>query len=228
MCARYSAHVGFNLENIEEWLSDKELESANSFGIEKRKKQYCLGRITTKKALSLFTNEVIFKDISVVNEKSGYPIIKNSLYSTSITHADEIVASLVFKKEFSFGIDVQDIRARAIKIMKYITSDGEQIPNNPESLTMAWTMKESLSKALKCGFRIPFEELELVDLFQKENIFFCSYAKHREFKGIALVAGNSSFAITYQAEFEAFSQIFYKNILITCNDKMWLNYFSVT
>jgi phosphopantetheinyl transferase (holo-ACP synthase) len=189
----------FDLENVEEWLSVKELEKLNSFGLEKRKKQYYLGRLTTKKALSLLADGLTFQAISVVNEKSGHPIIENSSYATTITHTNEIVASLVFKSEFSFGIDVENVRKGSAKAIRSAISDEEQIVDDIESLTVAWTLKESLSKALKCGFRAPFEEFELTNFSQNNNIFFCSYAKHREFNGIALTYNDCSFAITYPA-----------------------------
>ncbi|MDR2723932.1 MAG: 4'-phosphopantetheinyl transferase superfamily protein [Holosporaceae bacterium] len=203
-CALSIASMDGEMNPLEK-LSNKEMEKWSSFSLEKRKRQYYLGRITTKEALSKFTDELVFRDISVLNKELGCPFIEGSRYSTTITHTNEVVASLVFEKKFSVGIDIEDMRENAIKALKFSVSNNEQISNNLKDLTVAWTLKESLSKALKCGFHLSFEEFELHLFSRNDNVFLCSYTKHPEFKGIALVDNNKSFAIAYPSEFEVFS-----------------------
>ncbi|MDR2645887.1 MAG: 4'-phosphopantetheinyl transferase superfamily protein [Holosporaceae bacterium] len=168
-----------------------------SIGSEKRKKQYYCGRMVTKKALSFFTNGLIFRDVSVINEASGHPVIQNSYYATSITHTNEIVASLVFKIEFSFGIDIENIRKNAINALRSVITVGDHVPDDLNCLTVAWTLKEALSKALKFGFRLPREELELILIPQSANIFSCVYTKHPQFLGKARIYHDKSCAIAY-------------------------------
>jgi phosphopantetheinyl transferase len=177
-------------------LSPDELKKINSIGLEKRKKQYYCGRMTTKMALSFFTG-LIFRDVSVINEASGCPVIQNSPYATSITHTNEIVASLVFKREFSFGIDIENVRKSAINVLRSVITVGDHVPDDLNCLTVAWTLKEALTKALKCGFRLSLEELELTLLPQSANIFSCTYAKHPEFLGKARIYHNKSYAVAY-------------------------------
>ncbi|MDR2782184.1 MAG: 4'-phosphopantetheinyl transferase superfamily protein [Holosporaceae bacterium] len=187
-------------KNFYELLSIDELDKLSSIKLEKIRKQYCLGRILTKKALSSFVGDFAFNNVSVLNEESGCPIIKCSDYATSITHTNETVASLVFKRKFSFGIDIESLREKARNALRSIIVDEESIPDDLENITIAWTLKESLSKALKTGFRLPFSELELSFFSQKENVFTCSYKKHPEFSGIAIFHNNKSFALTYPSE----------------------------
>ncbi|MDR0968614.1 MAG: 4'-phosphopantetheinyl transferase superfamily protein [Holosporaceae bacterium] len=190
----------FCVDDSRDQLSDIELKKLSSLSSEIRKKEYALGRITTKKALNLLAGgDLKFQEISVTNEKSGRPIIENFDYSTSITHTNETVASLVFKKEFSFGIDIEKLRPKSIEALKSATFDKERVSSDLTSLTAAWTLKESLSKALNCGFSRPFEEFELSQFNQKEDSFLCSYAKHRKFKGVAKNCGENFCAIAYPA-----------------------------
>jgi 4'-phosphopantetheinyl transferase len=192
----------FRSDNTWEGLSPDELKKIDSIGLEKRKKQYYCGRMTTKKALSFFTNELIFRDVSVINEASGCPVIQNSRYATSITHTHEIVASIVFKKEFSFGIDVENVRKNAVGALRSVITTDDHVPDNLSCLTVAWTLKEALAKALKCGFRLPREELELTLLPQSANIFSCAYTKHPEFQGRARIYHNKSCAIAYPTDID--------------------------
>lgn len=190
----------FREERIREYLSDSELDRLRSIQLEKRQREYVLGRLTTKMALASLTNNLKFRDVSVLNEASGSPVIRAPLdhgdYGTSIAHTDEIVVSLVFQREFSFGIDIENLGRKSRSALKYIARGGETIPEDSESSMVAWTLKESLGKALKCGLRCP-EELVLAQLQRKDSVFFCSYRKHPEFGGIARIYGNYSLAITY-------------------------------
>jgi phosphopantetheinyl transferase (holo-ACP synthase) len=188
-------------EDFRDSLSHDEFKKLSTAGIEKRKKQFCLGRITTKTALSCF-QRIVFGDINVKNEESGCPVIENFPYATSITHTDEVVASLVFKNEFSFGLDVEELREKALDALGYVVFDREQIPQNLECLTAAWTLKESLSKALKCGFGLPLEEFELFQFLQNGDAFSCSYAKHPEFKGAAFMRNETSYAVAYPSNID--------------------------
>ncbi|MDR0678235.1 MAG: 4'-phosphopantetheinyl transferase superfamily protein [Holosporaceae bacterium] len=213
-CALSIANTSdFCLENLYAELSNDELKKLHSVGIEKRKKQYCLGRITTKKALGSFVEDLAFEKINVVNEKSGCPIIENSDYSTSITHTDKIVASLVFENKFSFGIDIEEIKREKIEALSSVICNREPIPHDPERLTVAWTLKETLSKALKCGFYMAFENFELSEFSENDQIFICSYLKYPEFKGIAFIHENNSYAVTYPTNIEKFQESYLKNFM---------------
>ncbi|MDR0632212.1 MAG: 4'-phosphopantetheinyl transferase superfamily protein [Holosporaceae bacterium] len=204
----------FSLENLKEWLSDGELEKLDRIGIEKRRKEFCLGRATTKKALSSFVDGLVFRNVNIINEKSGCPVIGNSDYATSISHAGDVVASLVFKGNFSFGLDIENLKRNSIKAVKSVISDGESIPDDAKSLMAAWTLKEALGKALKCGLSLPFEEFELSQFTQDTDRFSCSYAKHPEFKGGAAVYDDYSYAIAYPAGISGFQIKLMYNMMI--------------
>jgi phosphopantetheinyl transferase len=185
-------------ENFRKLLSHDELERIGTITSEKIRRQYCLSRLLTKKALGCFIGEFSFSKIGILNEKSGCPFIYpfNHGYATSITHSSSIVASLVFRNNFSFGIDVESLREEALKALKSIVAPQEPIPDDLEHLTVAWTLKESLSKALKSGFRLPFEEFALSNFSRDGDIFRCLYEKHPEFEGMALFDGKNSLAFS--------------------------------
>ncbi|MDR1235902.1 MAG: 4'-phosphopantetheinyl transferase superfamily protein [Holosporaceae bacterium] len=187
-------------EDFRNLMSADELKRFDSVGSEKVKKQYCLGRILTKKALSSFIGEFAFDAVSVLNEKNGCPFIESSEYAVSITHTNDVVAALVFKNIFSFGTDIENPRKNAREAMESILVDGEPVGRDLENLTVAWTLKESLSKALKSGFHLPFDEFEISDLSGYNDFFTCLYKKHPEFQGIAMFHNGNSAAFTYPTD----------------------------
>jgi phosphopantetheinyl transferase (holo-ACP synthase) len=185
-------------------MSADELKKFHSVGSEKVKRQYCLGRILTKKALSSFVGDFAFGDVSVLNEKNGCPFIRSSEYvieyAVSITHTNDVVAALVFKNDFSFGTDIESPREKAKEALEAILTEKEPIMRDLKNLTIAWTLKESLSKALNSGFYLPFDEFEISDISRDGDIFTCSYKKHPEFRGTAIFCDGNSFSFTYPSD----------------------------
>ncbi|MDR2106915.1 MAG: 4'-phosphopantetheinyl transferase superfamily protein [Holosporaceae bacterium] len=190
----------FSAEDAVDYLSDNELKRMRSISREKAKICYCFGRVVAKKALGMLIDGLIYRDLDVGNEKSGCPTTGNCDFSVSITHTDEVAACLAYGKEFSFGTDIEKMNENRIDALRYVISGKEPIPNDLKSLTVAWTLKESLSKALKCGFGLPFEEFELSEFRGNGEFFVCSYARHPEFFGAATVFENNSYAAAFPRE----------------------------
>jgi len=212
VCVLSMANVS-TLIDFEKYLSDEELNRFYSMKSEERKSQYCLARIVAKKSLEFFVGKFDFRSVTIANETSGCPVIlrdgKKFGYAVSIAHTKETVAGLVFKDTFSFGIDIESMREKSTKAMRHVIMDGEQIPDDPKHLTVAWTLKEALSKALKKGFLLPFSELELTLTAETDNLFSCVYKKHPEFKGMSMIFNRNVFAMAYFSSLNiSLSQIF--------------------
>ncbi len=74
------------------------------------------------------------------------------------------------------AIDIETINSDKDDTILTQLTDNEQklaasLLSSP-SLQLLWTIKESLSKVLKCGLTVPFELLEVESITQQE-IFFC-------------------------------------------------------
>lgn len=187
-------------ETVEKWLTANECERYRSFGSEKRKYQYAMGRIAAKNAIMQLTGEKYPKEIDISNAEDGYPIVKNA--KISITHSSNCAAAIAFLSESSFGIDIEQINAKKIQALSYISLEKEPIEQNPEQLTIAWCMKESLSKALLCGFRQSFETFRIKSLHvaYDGNTYQAEYEHYPQYKGIAKIIGsrkNTVIAVTY-------------------------------
>ena len=83
-------------------------------------------------------------------DKSGKPFINSDL-NISISHS-KFMAAIVFSKNNKAGIDIEHKENKIINIQNKFLNDSEKLENeyqsNVDYLTMIWTAKESIYKAL--------------------------------------------------------------------------------
>lgn len=182
-------------------LSPIELEISQTMGAEKRQREFLFGRIIAKHGLKKLCN-LQSNSIDIIKEENGRPIIKNSDYAVTISHTKNIIISFVFHKKNIFGIDVEMVRLNKMHTIKRILSDSESSHDDIQTLTAIWTLKESLSKAIGCGFTVPFENFEISNLKKDGHIIQCSYNKHKNFCGLAICNEKISFAFSFLGSYK--------------------------
>ena len=93
------------------------------------------------------------------------------------------MGAISFVKECTFGIDIERINDQKITALSYISLEKEPVEQNPEQLTIAWCMKESLSKALLCGFSQSFEDflIKSFQLIKNDNAERCYHAEFEHY-----------------------------------------------
>ncbi len=189
-------------EKVKEWLGTSELDRYHSFGSEKRRHQYVIGRIAAKNAIMKLIDVKDPTQIDISNAKDGHPITEN--IEISITHSNNYAAAIAYSTESTFGIDIERINEQRIKTLSYISLENEQIKQDSTQLTIAWCMKESLSKALLCGFSQPFETFRIKKLQQLANndatTYYATFAHYPQYKCIAKIIDptkNIVVAVTY-------------------------------
>ena len=86
----------------------------------------------------------------ITYDKSGKPSINSDL-NISISHS-KFMAAVVFSKHNKAGIDIEHKENKIINIQNKFLNDFEKLENeyqsNVDYLTMIWTAKESIYKAL--------------------------------------------------------------------------------
>lgn len=183
------------------WLSSQELNRYHEIPSEKRKLHYALGRTAVKHAIISLDQSYYPQKINITNSNKGNPIVECSDYFVSISHSKNYAVGLAFKDSaFSFGIDIEHIDTNRLSALKYITNDDEPIAFNKKDLTIAWAMKESLSKALLCGFSLPFEDFSIKHINLYDDIYVVAdYKHHPEYKSLAGLLNDFAVAVTYDA-----------------------------
>lgn len=91
-----------------------------------------------------------FADVKLLSETSGIPYFENNDLQISLTHSYPYVAAVISKKK-AVGIDIEKKGRNIAKIAPRFLSTEEyhKWHQNEEKLTLAWSAKESVYKALK-------------------------------------------------------------------------------
>lgn len=158
--------------NVGSILNNEEQCVFNKMKYEKRKRDFLLGRYAGKLAVSSFCDGEELTHIHIGFGVFGQPIVKHQSKDTpevSITHSQERAYAIAFPFGHQIGIDMehQTKNLNALDAIKSQLTQNEinlsRILGIPESdaYVAFWTMKESLSKVLKCGLTVPFRLLEV-------------------------------------------------------------------
>lgn len=138
---------------------------------EKRQKDFLLGRKALHIALSSMQHTTLAHEVQY--GALGQPLLKNNtFFDISISHSASTGIAVVFPKELLIGVDLE----------QRITTPAPQITLDPNErklfettqLTpatysiLAWTIKESLGKSIKCGLNLS-AEAALINSIKKEH-----------------------------------------------------------
>ena len=186
--SRYSALA----LDVDRWLGPIERRTFDAFEYERRRTSYLLGRCAAKAALSALAAPVGVEahTLDVVAGCFQQPVIRGAWplpLGVSISHAMTVAYAVAFPDEHPMAIDVEEIDAARAEVMKTQLTPREidALRTLGDSVTLtvvAWTAKEALSKALRCGMTVPFDLLEVHQLCGESDTFtgtFPSFAQYR-------------------------------------------------
>jgi len=163
-----------NKVNLNHFLSVREMDSYLKTSIEKKQKSFVAGRIAGKLACLKAIKNVNLMDLEIVNDSEGEfkgrPQLfykQNVLGNISITHSKDL-ASATFDTEENIGIDLEFVCKRDIAFYKFnFTSKEKDIIGKFNSndfdkvVTLYWTAKEAMSKAMGIGLRVDARSFEV-------------------------------------------------------------------
>lgn len=183
-------------------LSDSEIQVCSGFLSNKRKREYVFSRAACKEAVKSIDSTLFgeYQEVSVLNSESGCPYVVGSDLIPSISHTDGWLAVIVGTK--AFGIDIEKYDIRRIKALKRISPESE----DPEQLIILWTLKESLSKALKTGIIEDFSHYETENFRDYGEYFRSDFKRFPEYKGVAVFNGHMAAAIVFKKEYDISSE----------------------
>lgn len=213
-------------DNTHNFLHVKEQTYFNSLQYPKRQYSYLLGRFCAKHAVSTYLQNKNLSSTLIENGVFNQPIVYHPLptdVQISISHTDSIGAALAFPNAHPMGIDLEMINdAHLITIKSQFSLIEQQKAarisgNEPFIFTLLWTVKEALSKALKCGFMIPIELFEIEEMKQKMNYVESSFKHFQQFKAISFPLAETVCSLVYPTgthvifDIEALKKIMTKN-----------------
>ncbi len=166
---------------LQQLLSPAEQKYFQRFKYMKRKKEWLGGRLAVKAALlsPLPAHAQILTSITVLPNKHGRPCLEQlpiclaaqeSKPVISISHSDDFAVALA-QPTGTCGLDLQKISTKLAGLTSHFATDAELLLLAEQAgcdvdtrLTMLWTVKEALKKALLHDQSVIFSETELHEL----------------------------------------------------------------
>ncbi len=180
----------------ERHLFGEEKNYFNELKVEKRKKNYLLGRISAKNSVAHLTGVSNEKKIEIHYGVFNQPIVKcqgHSNIQVSISHSDNYGASLAFQEAYPIGIDIEEASHDRAGLAKSQLSEFEinnHLAKDRYSPIMLWTAKEALSKALKTGLLCDFNLYEISKIGKIGHYIECQFTKFPQYKTLSFFSDN--------------------------------------
>jgi 4'-phosphopantetheinyl transferase len=146
------------------WLSRREAAVCDSFRFPKRRNDWLLGRWTAKQALlRLETKEPAnLSDWEIIADESGAPVVSKNgepwPVTISLSHSNARCLCALSHAPYRLGCDLELVEPRSASFEEtyFATAEIEMMDTIPETrravaVTLAWSAKESVLKALRTG-----------------------------------------------------------------------------
>lgn len=170
-----------------EVLEAGELEYFQQVKSNVRRKQFFLGRSVGKSAISLYLNDSNVKGVEISSGVFRQPFVRHSSRDNpgvTLSHSADFAVAIAYEPSHIMGIDVEQVDSgRASLFKENLTAHEKDIAVRTgceEYLVsnVVWTMKEALSKAIKCGMTVPLDILQIEQLHLQSDGSFLSRFKH--------------------------------------------------
>jgi 4'-phosphopantetheinyl transferase len=209
----------FIVQDLASFLHPNELIYFRKLEFPLRKTSFLLGRHAAKKALAAFLQESDATQIEISIGAFNQPVVKYRSAETpelTIAHCRNAAVAIAFQSGHPMGVDLEYIEGNKSQVLEsqFTSPELQRLKLMPEpdedSYYFLWTVKEALSKALKCGLTIPFDVLEVEKIVQNGTHAYIS-----SFKNFS--------------QYQSFSWIEYRHVLsiaLPKNTHLTLNPFS--
>ncbi|SFE51849.1 4'-phosphopantetheinyl transferase superfamily protein [Chitinophaga sp. CF118] len=166
---------------------------------DKRKADYLLGRIASKKAIGELTKEENMDSISIGFGIFQFPVVKSSVnrnIQVSISHCDNLGIALAFPEEHPLGVDIEKLDNNKIDVMRsqVCANEFDLISSSdlclPTGYTVIWTIRESLSKIFRTGLTMDNKLAEIKTLIKVGTVYVSTFRHFSQYKAISCCAGD--------------------------------------
>ncbi|HEV8540772.1 MAG TPA: 4'-phosphopantetheinyl transferase superfamily protein [Verrucomicrobiae bacterium] len=159
--------------SIDSFLGPAERAYLETLQFPLRRNHYLLGRYAAKQALRACLKTPDILEVEVLKGVFEQPVVLTPLKVTaeiSIAHSKGVGVAVACRAGHPIGIDVEWLdNGKAEFLASCLSAQEEKLvaqsaQSAPATRYLIWTIKEALSKALRCGLMTPFEILEISTL----------------------------------------------------------------
>lgn len=159
------------------YLGEQEKEVFHKLKIPKRKGEWLGARLLAKdlvRTVDKRWRDKELNEIEVLNEKSGAPVLvvsgdQGNPGKVSLSHSNGFALCAYSPEDIQFGIDLELIEPRSKEFVEdfFTTRELDQVaklPTDSQNLfvTVIWSGKESVLKALSSGLRVDTRSIEVI------------------------------------------------------------------
>lgn len=186
-------------------LHPNERARLDGFRADSRRLGFFLGRYAAKRALRELGVQAPMDAVEIAPGVFEHPVVKGAggdAPVVSLSHARSVAAAVACGPEHIVGVDVEQLSPERTDVFESVMPQRElamarHAPGGGElAANVIWTMKEALSKALRCGLTAPFEVLE-VDAFEGHVAggYGCLFRNFAQYRARAWVLGGYVLAV---------------------------------
>lgn len=170
-----------------------------------RRKQFFLGRSVGKTAIALYLNDSNLKGVEISSGVFRQPFVRHSSHDNpgvTLSHSADFAVAIAYEPGHIMGVDVEQVDSGRANLFKDNLSAHEKdiaVRTGCEEYLVSnvvWTMKEALSKAIKCGMTVPLDILQIEQLHLQSDGSFLSRFKHfAQYKACSWLLRGFAFSI---------------------------------
>ena len=185
------------------FLSCEEVRILSQMSNNIRRESFYMGRLAAKKAIGLLRPNSLPSEIDIIPGLLENPVIlgiKPINLNISISHTKSYAFAAAMSSICPIGVDTETINEENFNEYICLSTKNEikltmKIFNEDELKAAArlWTLKESLSKTIKCGFTIPLELFEIISY--EEITQRCIFKNFTQFRATSFIFNNNMFSI---------------------------------
>ncbi len=189
-----------------EFLSDEELARYDAIPVDRRRFSFLSGRFAAKRALSRLRPSLNAASFEIAAGVFGQPVLPASELhglQVSISHTDGAAVALAFPEAHPMGLDLERFGENRDDVIKEQLTGRERILlrslpiSEAAAYMLLWTVKESLSKVLKCGMMTPFTVLEIEEVrLHQGTTWVSTFRNFAQYKALSRVRTNEILSIT--------------------------------
>ena len=151
-------------------LTPSERATCASIAGAQQRRNWRAGRLAAKRAVQQMVDESEARQIDVGSSRAAPPTLmildaegrrRELEVVVSISHRDGRAVAAAVPGGLRVGVDLEPARAVPRRLARYFLSREELGRAGCGDVTVLWTLKEAVWKALRLGGEMPFKDLEL-------------------------------------------------------------------
>jgi 4'-phosphopantetheinyl transferase len=161
-------------EQLAQW-ADGSLGAAETAGrrrcrTREREASYLSGRFAAHHAVAMYFGDRADRPFEVVPGVFNQPIVRGDVReppAITISHTANLAVAIAHDAGHQLGVDVEQVRRSSCASLARVLTESESqlaaaLPwHEAVRIVVLWTIKEALSKALRCGLTVPLSLLEV-------------------------------------------------------------------